>query len=123
MANIEKLVEDLSSLTIIEAAELSKVLEEKWGVSASAVSVAPISTESKVEEVAEKTEFDVTLISFGAKKLEVIKVVKAVLSIGLKEAKELIEKAPVVLKSAVSNDVAQELKSKLEEAGAQVELK
>ena len=127
MADLEKLVDELSSLTVIEAAELSKMLEEKWGVSAAApVAVAAVpgaagGDGAAVEE--EKTEFDVVLASFGNNKIAVIKEVRAITSLGLKEAKELVEGAPRPIKEGVSKDEAEELRKKLEDAGASVEVK
>ncbi len=126
MADLEKLVEELSSLTVMEAAELSKLLEEKWGVSAAApVAVAAVGGAGGGEAAAveEKTEFDVVLTSAGDKKINVIKEVRAITGLGLKEAKELVESAPKPVKEAVSKDEAEELKKKLEDAGASVELK
>lgn len=123
MADLEKLVEDLSALTVMEAAELSKLLEEKWGVSAAApVAVAAVAGPA-AEAAEEKTEFDVILASAGDKKINVIKEVRAITGLGLKEAKELVEGAPKPVKEGVSKDEAEELKKKLEEAGATVELK
>lgn len=126
MADLEKLVEELSALTVMEAAELSKLLEEKWGVSAAApVAVAAVAGGAGDAGAAaeEKTEFDVVLASAGDKKINVIKEVRAITGLGLKEAKELVESAPKAVKEAVSKDEAEELKKKLEEAGASVELK
>lgn len=125
MADLEKLVEELSSLTVMEAAELSKLLEEKWGVSAAApVAVAAAAGGGDAGAAAEEqTEFDVVLASAGDKKINVIKEVRAITGLGLKEAKELVESAPKAVKEAVSKDEAEELKKKLEEAGASVELK
>jgi len=124
MADLEKLVEDLSALTVMEAAELSKLLEDKWGVSAAApVAVAAVAGAAGGEAAEEKTEFDVILADAGAKKINVIKEVRAITGLGLKEAKELVEGAPKPVKEAVSKDEAEELKKKLEEAGAKVELK
>jgi len=126
MADLEKLVEELSSLTVMEAAELSKLLEEKWGVSAAApVAVAAAGGAAGGEAAAaeEKTEFDVVLASAGDKKINVIKEVRAITGLGLKEAKELVESAPKAVKEGVAKDEAEELKKKLEEAGASVELK
>lgn len=122
--NLEKIADDLSKLTVLEAAELSTLLEEKWGVSAAApvaVAAGPAGGEAAAAE--EKTEFDVILASFGEKKIDVIKVVRAITALGLKEAKDLVEGAPKAVKEAVSKDEAEELKKKLEEAGAKVELK
>ena len=127
MADLAKIVDDLSSLTVLEAAELSKMLEEKWGVSAAApVAVAGVAAPAggdagPAEE--EKTEFDVILASVGDKKINVIKEVRAITGLGLKEAKDLVEGAPKPLKEAVSKDEAEELKKKLEEVGAGVEIK
>ena len=126
MADLAKIVDDLSSLTVLEAAELSKMLEDKWGVSAAAA--APVAMAVQADTAAapaaeEKTEFDVVLASFGEKKINVIKEVRALTSLGLKEAKELVESAPKVIKEAVTKDEADEIKQKLEEAGATVELK
>jgi len=125
MADLEKLVEDLSTLTVMEAAELSKLLEEKWGVSAAApVAVAAAGGAAGGEAAAEeKDEFDVVLTSAGDKKINVIKEVRAITGLGLKEAKELVEGAPKPVKEGVAKDEAEELKKKLEEAGASVELK
>ena len=125
MANLEKIADDLSSLTVLEAAELSKMLEEKWGVSAAApVAVAAAASGGGGEAAAEeKDEFDVVLTSFGDKKINVIKEVRAMTGLGLKEAKDLVEAAPKAVKEAVSKGEAEELKTKLEEAGATVELK
>ncbi len=122
MKNIEKLVNDLSSLTVLEAAELAKELENKWGISAMAAAPVAAAVVENKEEKVEKTEFDVKLVSFGAKKIDVIREVKSLLGLGLKESKELVEKAPVVLKQEVAKDEANNIKSKLEGAGAEVEL-
>ncbi len=125
MADLAKIVEDLSSLTVLEAAELSKLLEEKWGVSAAApVAVAAVgggAAAAAVEE--EKTEFDVILVDAGANKINVIKEVRAITGLGLKEAKDLVEGAPKPVKEAVSKGEAADLKKKLEEAGAKVDVK
>ncbi len=125
MANLEKLVEDLSSLTVLEAAELSKMLEEKWGVSAAApVAVAAAGgAAAPAEEVEEQTEFDVILAAAGEKKINVIKEVRAITGLGLKEAKDLVEAAPKAVKEAVSKDDAEKFKKQLEGAGATVEVK
>ncbi|MEM8703409.1 MAG: 50S ribosomal protein L7/L12 [Pseudomonadota bacterium] len=126
MADLEKLVEELSSLTVMEAAELSKLLEEKWGVSAAApvaVAAAGGAAGGDAAAVEEKTEFDVVLSAAGDKKINVIKEVRAITGLGLKEAKELVESAPKAVKEGVAKDEAEELKKKLEEAGASVELK
>ena len=123
MANLEKIVEDLSSLTVLEAAELAKMLEEKWGVSAAAavaVAAAPAAAAAAVEE---QTEFTVILANAGDKKIEVIKEVRAITGLGLKEAKDLVEGAPKPVKEGVSKDDAAKLKAQLEKAGAKVELK
>ncbi|WP_068082283.1 50S ribosomal protein L7/L12 [Polycladidibacter stylochi] len=122
MADLEKIVEELSALTVMEAAELSKMLEEKWGVSAAAP-VAVAAAGPAAEAAEEKTEFDVILADAGAKKINVIKEVRAITGLGLKEAKELVEGAPKPVKEGVAKDEAEELKKKLEEAGAKVELK
>ena len=123
MANLDKIVDDLSSLTVMEAAELSKLLEEKWGVSAAAP-VAVAAGPAAAGEAAEvKTEFDVILSAAGDKKINVIKEVRAITALGLKEAKELVESAPKAVKEGVNKDEAEELKKKLEEAGASVEIK
>ena len=122
-ANLEQLVDDLSQLTVIEAAELSKLLEDKWGVSAAApVAVAAAPAESAAVEE-EKTEFDLILVSFGEKKINVIKEVRAITGLGLKEAKDLVEGVPNAVKEAVNKDEAEEIKAKLEGAGATVEVK
>ncbi|MBD8878849.1 50S ribosomal protein L7/L12 [Roseibium polysiphoniae] len=124
MADLDKLVEDLSALTVMEAAELSKLLEEKWGVSAAApVAVAAAAGGAGEAAVEEKTEFDVVLTAAGDKKINVIKEVRAITGLGLKEAKELVESAPKPVKEGAPKDEAEELKKKLEEAGASVELK
>ncbi|RMF16302.1 MAG: 50S ribosomal protein L7/L12 [Alphaproteobacteria bacterium] len=125
MADLEKIVDELSQLTVMEAAELSKMLEEKWGVSAAApVAVAAVPGAAGGAEAAEeKTEFDVILASIGDKKINVIKEVRAITGLGLKEAKELVESAPKAIKEAVSKEEAEEIKKKLEEAGATVEVK
>ena len=124
MADLAKIVEDLSALTVLEAAELSKLLEEKWGVSAAApvaVAAAGGAAAAVVEE--EKTEFDVILVDAGANKINVIKEVRAITGLGLKEAKDLVEGAPKAVKEAVSKGEAADLKKKLEEAGAKVDVK
>ena len=123
MANLEKIVEELSKLTVLEAAELAKQLEEKWGVSAAAavaVAAAPGAAAAPAEE---KTEFTVVLASAGEKKIEVIKEVRAITGLGLKEAKDLVEGAPKTVKEGVSKDDAGKIKAQLEKAGAKVELK
>lgn len=124
MANLEKIVDDLSVLTVIEAAELSKLLEDKWGVSAAApVAMAAAAPAAGGDAAEEQTEFDVILASFGEKKINVIKEVRAMTGLGLKEAKDLVEGAPKTIKEGVSKDEAAEVKTKLEEAGATVEIK
>jgi len=127
MADLAKLVDDLSALTVIEAAELSKMLEEKWGVSAAApvaVAAAPGAAAGAAAAPAEEqTEFTVHLTSAGEKKINVIKEVRAITGLGLKEAKDLVEGAPKVVKEAVSKDEAAKIKKQLEEAGAQVDIK
>ena len=123
MADIAKLVEELSKLTVMEAAELSKALEEEWGVSAAApVAVAAAGAAAGGEAAAEKTEFDVILKDAGASKINVIKEVRAITGLGLKEAKDLVEAAPKALKEGVSKDEAAEIQKKLEAAGAKVEV-
>ena len=125
-ANIEKIVEDLSVLTVLEAAELSKALEDKWGVTAAAaapVAVAAAGAAADGEAAEEKSEFNVVLTSAGGNKIAVIKEVRAITGIGLKEAKEIVEGAPKDLKEGVKKEEAEEMKKKLEEAGATVELK
>lgn len=125
MANLEQLVEDLSKLTVIEAAQLSKMLEEKWGVSAAApVAVAAVAGgAAAAAPVEQKEEFDVILASAGDKKINVIKEVRAITGLGLKEAKDLVEGAPKTVKEAVKKEEAEQIKKKLEEAGATVQLK
>ena len=124
MANLEKIVDELSSLTILEAAELAKLLEAKWGVSAAAaVSVAAAPAAAAAAPVEEKTEFTVVLASAGDKKIEVIKEVRAITSLGLKEAKDLVEGAPKAVKEGVTKEEAEKIKAALEKAGAKVELK
>lgn len=125
MADLDKLVEELSKLTVIEAAELATKLEETWGVSAAApVAVAAVGAPAEGgAAAAEKDEFDVVLASVGDKKINVIKEVRAITGLGLKEAKDLVEGAPKPVKEGVAKDEAEELKKKLEEAGATVELK
>ena len=125
MADLEKISEDLSNLTVIEAAELSTMLEEKWGVSAAApvaVAAAP-GDEGGGAAAAEKDSFNVELTSFGDKKINVIKEVRAITGLGLKEAKDLVEGAPNTIKEDLTKDEAEKIKTKLEEAGATVELK
>ena len=120
---LEKIVDDLSTLTVLEAAELSKMLEEKWGVSAAAPAavIQAVADGAAAEE--EKTEFDVVLASYGEKKINVIKEVRAITGLGLKEAKDLVEAVPSAIKEAVTKDEADGLKKKLEDAGATVEIK
>jgi large subunit ribosomal protein L7/L12 len=123
MADLSKIVDDLSKLTVLEAAELAKMLEEKWGVSAAAavaVAAAPGAAAAAVEE---KTEFTVVLAAVGDKKIEVIKEVRALTGLGLKEAKDLVEAAPKPVKEGVTKDEAEKMKATLEKAGAKVELK
>jgi large subunit ribosomal protein L7/L12 len=123
MADLNKIVEDLSALTVLEAAELSKLLEEKWGVSAAAAVAAPAAAAAAGPAVEEKTEFDVILTGDGGKKINVIKEVRAITSLGLTEAKALVEGAPKAVKEGVSKDEAEKIKKQLEDAGATVELK
>lgn len=125
MADLEKLAEELSSLTIIEAADLSKILEEKWGVSAAApvAAAAVAGGDAGGAAAEEQTEFEVVLAAIGEKKINVIKEVRAITGLGLKEAKDLVEGAPKTVKEGVSKDEAETLKKQLEEAGATVELK
>ena len=125
MADLEKIAEDLSALTVLEAAELSKLLEEKWGVSAAAapVAVAVAGGDAGGAAAAEKSEFDAVLTAAGASKINVIKEVRAITGLGLKEAKDLVEAAPKPVKEGVAEDEANEIKGKLEEAGATVEVK
>jgi large subunit ribosomal protein L7/L12 len=124
MADLAKLVDDLSSLTVLEAAELSKLLEEKWGVSAAAaVAVAAAPGAAAAAPVEEQTEFTVVLAATGDKKIEVIKEVRAITGLGLKEAKDLVEGAPKPVKEGVGKDEAEKLKGQLEKVGAKVELK
>ena len=121
MADLNKIIDDLSGLTVVEAAELSKQLEEKWGVTAASVAAAPAAAAATPPE--EKDEFIVMLTSAGDKKINVIKEVRAVTTLGLKEAKDLVEAAPKEIKSGVNKKEAEEIKAKLEAAGAKVELK
>ena len=124
MADLNKIIEDLSSLTVVEAAELSKQLEEKWGVTAAAaVAAAPAASGDSGDAAAEKTEFDVSLADMGSNKVAVIKAVRAITGLGLKEAKDKVESAPCVLKEGASKEEADDFKKQLEEAGATVELK
>ena len=126
MADLEKIAEDLSNLTVMEAADLSKMLEEKWGVSASAavaVAAAPGAGDGDAAAAEEKDEFDVVLTAVGDKKINVIKEVRAITGLGLKEAKDMVEAAPKSVKEGATKAEAEEIKAKLEEAGANVELK
>jgi large subunit ribosomal protein L7/L12 len=125
MTDLTKIVDQLSGLTVLQAAELSKMLEEKWGVSAAAPVVMASSGQAAgvATEVADKTEFDVTLASTGDKKIEVIKVVREITGLGLKEAKDLVDAAPSTLKHAISKADAEDIKIKLEAVGAKVEVK
>ena len=122
MANIEQLVSDLSALTVLEAAELAKALEEKWGVSAAAPVAAAAPAAAAAAPAAEKTEFTVMLVAAGDKKINVIKEVRAITGLGLKEAKDLVEGAPKEVKADVNKDEAAKIKKQLEDAGAKVEL-
>jgi large subunit ribosomal protein L7/L12 len=124
MADLQKIVDDLSSLTVLEAAELAKMLEEKWGVSAAAaVAVAAGPAAAAAAPVEEKTEFNVILAAVGDKKIEVIKEVRALTGLGLKEAKDLVEGAPKPVKEGVNKEEAEKIKATLEKVGAKVELK
>jgi len=127
MADLQKLVEDLSGLTLLEAAELSKLLEQKWGVSAAAVAVAAVPGAAAGGAAApaaeEQTEFDAILTTVGEKKIQVIKVVRELTNLGLKEAKDLVEGAPKALKQGISKEEAETVKKKMEEVGATVEIK
>ena len=121
MADLNKIIDDLSGLTVVEAAELSKQLEEKWGVTAAAVAAAPAAAETAPAE--EKDEFTIMLTAAGDKKINVIKEIRTVTSLGLKEAKDLVEGAPKEVKTGVNKKEAEDIKKKLEAAGAKVELK
>ncbi len=126
MANLEKIVDELSSLTVLEAAELAKLLEAKWGVSAAAavaVAAVPAGAGAAAAPVEEKTEFTVVLAAIGDKKIEVIKEVRAITALGLKEAKDLVEGAPKPIKEGIGKEEAEKIKAALEKAGAKVELK
>ena len=123
MADLNKIIDELSSLTVVEAAELSKQLEEKWGVTAAAAVAAPAAASGGAAPAEEKDEFTIVLASAGDKKINVIKEVRAVTSLGLKEAKDLVEGAPKEVKTGVNKKEAEEIKTKLEAAGAKVELK
>ena len=123
MADLSKIVDDLSNLTVLQAAELSKMLEEKWGVSAAAPVAAAVAGAAAAAPVEEKTEFTVMLNAAGEKKIEVIKEVRAITGLGLKEAKDLVEGAPKAVKEGINKADAEAIKKKLEAAGAKVELK
>jgi len=123
MADLAKLVDDLSALTVIEAAELSKLLEEKWGVSAAAPVAAAAGPAAAAVVVEEQTEFNVILVEAGEKKINVIKEVRAITGLGLKEAKDLVEGAPKAVKENIAKDEAEAIKKKLEDGGAKVSLK
>jgi large subunit ribosomal protein L7/L12 len=123
MADLKKIVDDLSSLTVLEAAELAKLLEEKWGVSAAAAVAVAGPAAAAAAPVEEKTEFTVVLAAAGDKKIEVIKEVRAITGLGLKEAKDLVEGAPKPVKEGVNKEEADKVKAQLEKAGAKVELK
>jgi large subunit ribosomal protein L7/L12 len=123
MADLQKIVDDLSSLTVLEAAELAKLLEEKWGVSAAAAVAVAGPAAAAAAPAEEKTEFAVVLAAAGDKKIEVIKEVRAITGLGLKEAKDLVEGAPKPVKEGVNKDEADKIKAQLEKAGAKVELK
>jgi len=123
MADLQKIVDDLSSLTVLEAAELARLLEEKWGVSAAAAVAVAGPGAAVAAPVEEKTEFTVVLAAAGDKKIEVIKEVRAITGLGLKEAKDLVEGAPKPVKEGVNKDEAEKVKAQLEKAGAKVELK
>jgi large subunit ribosomal protein L7/L12 len=123
MADLQKIVDDLSGLTVLEAAELAKLLEEKWGVSAAAAVAVAGPAAAAAAPAEEKTEFTVMLTAAGEKKIEVIKEVRAITGLGLKEAKDLVEGAPKAVKEGVNKDEAEKVKAQLEKAGAKVELK
>ena len=123
MADLQKIVDDLSGLTVLEAAELAKLLEEKWGVSAAGAVAVAGPAAAAAAPVEEKTEFSVILLAAGEKKIEVIKEVRAITGLGLKEAKDLVEGAPKPVKEGVNKDEAEKIKAQLEKAGAKVELK
>ena len=123
MANLAQIADDLSDLTVLEAAELSKMLEEKWGVSAAAPVAVAAAAPAAAEEAEEQTEFTVVLAAFGEKKINVIKEVRAITGLGLKEAKTLVEEAPTEVKEGVSKGEADSIKEKLEGVGATVEIK
>jgi large subunit ribosomal protein L7/L12 len=123
MADLQKIVEDLSGLTVLEAADLAKMLEEKWGVSAAAAVAVAAGPAAAAAAVEEKTEFTVMLTAIGEKKIEVIKEVRALTGLGLKEAKDLVEGAPKAVKEGVNKEEAEKIKATLEKVGAKVELK
>ena len=123
MADLQKIVDDLSSLTVLEAAELAKLLEEKWGVSAAAAVAVAAAPGAAAPVAEEQTEFNVILVAAGDKKIEVIKEVRAITGLGLKEAKDLVEAAPKAVKEGVTKDEAEKIKAQIEKAGAKVELK
>jgi len=123
MADLSKIVDELSKLTVLEAAELAKLLEEKWGVSAAAAVAVASGLGAAAAAVEEKTEFTVILVAFGEKKIEVIKEVRAITGLGLKEAKDLVEGAPKTVKDGVNKDEAAKIKATLEKVGAKVEVK
>ena len=123
MADLKKIVDELSTLTVLEAADLAKMLEEKWGVSAAAAVAVAAGPAGAAAAVEEKTEFTVVLVAAGEKKIEVIKEVRALTGLGLKEAKDLVEGAPKPVKEGVNKDEAEKVKAQLEKAGAKVELK
>lgn len=123
MANLDKLVEELSSLSVLEAAELSKLLEEKWGVSAAAAAPVAVAAAAGAAPAEEKDEFEVVLADAGAEKIKVIKEVRTITGLGLKEAKDLVDGAPKTVKENVKKDEAEKMKAVLEAAGAKVELK
>jgi large subunit ribosomal protein L7/L12 len=123
MADLNEIAESLSSLTIMEAADLAKLLEEKWGVSAAAPVAVAAAGGGAAEAAVEQDEFDAVLIGIGDKKIQVIKEVRAITSLGLKEAKELVESAPKAIKEGVSKDEAQKIKEQIEGAGGQVDIK
>ena len=123
MTNLNKIVEDLSKLTIVEAADLSKQLEEKWGISAATAVAAPSTTGDASSQAEEKNEFTIMLTSAGDKKINVIKEIRSFTTLGLKEAKDLVEGAPKEIKSGVNKKEAEEIKKKLEGVGAKIELK
>jgi len=123
MADLNKIIKDLSSLTVVEAAELSKQLEEKWGVTAAAVAPPPATSGGGATPAEEQSEFTIVLASAGDKKINVIKEIRGLTSLGLKEAKDLVEGAPKEVKAGVNKKEAEEIKAKLEAAGAKVELK